>query len=73
MEQLRNGQPGPHETWEELAEHSLLRDDVGSPIVLAARYGRLLVDIPRPGLVRMLTPDGWPLPRYKSRGEGGAT
>lgn len=28
MEPLVNGQPGEHESWEELAEHSLLRDDV---------------------------------------------
>jgi hypothetical protein len=28
MEALVDGHPGPNETWEELAEHSLLRDDV---------------------------------------------
>jgi hypothetical protein len=32
MEPLVNGQPGPDETWEELAEHSLTHDD-------AARQG----------------------------------
>lgn len=69
MEQLRNGQPGPHETWDELAEHSLTHDDLGSPIVLAAQYGRLLVDVVAPGRVRLLTPDGWPLPRYRQHGE----
>jgi hypothetical protein len=72
MEQLRNGQPGPHETWDELADHSLDHDDLGSPIVLAARYGPLLVDVSsKPGLVVMRTPDGWPLPRYRQRGEDG--
>ena len=28
MEPLRNGQPGEHECWEELAEHSLTHDDL---------------------------------------------
>lgn len=28
MEPLRNGQPGPHECWDELAEHSLTHDDL---------------------------------------------
>jgi hypothetical protein len=27
MEKLRHGQPGPHECWEELAEHSLSHYD----------------------------------------------
>lgn len=33
MQPLVNGQPGPCETWEELAEHSLLCDDVPPPEV----------------------------------------
>lgn len=28
MEPLRNGQPGPDETWDELAEHAVSHDDV---------------------------------------------
>jgi hypothetical protein len=31
MERLRNGQPGPHECWRELAEHSLTHDDLVIP------------------------------------------
>lgn len=32
MQPLVNGQPGPDETWEELAEHSLLGDDVNPEV-----------------------------------------
>ena len=28
MEQLINGHPGPHESWRELAEHSLTHDNL---------------------------------------------
>lgn len=28
MEPLQDGQPGPNETWDELAEHSLTHDDL---------------------------------------------
>lgn len=70
MEPLRNGRPGPGETWEELAEHALTHDDVGSPILLAAARGPLRVEHDR-GVTRLLDCDGWPLPRYRQRGEAG--
>jgi hypothetical protein len=37
MERLINGKPGLHESWQELAEHSLTHDDLGSPEKLAAQ------------------------------------
>lgn len=36
MEKLCNGQPGPHECWEELAEHALTHDDLPGPEAPAA-------------------------------------
>jgi hypothetical protein len=69
VEQLRNGKPGPHETWEELAEHSLLHDDVGSPVVLAAAAGTLRIEVD--GAMAVLMDGDVPLPRSVQRGERG--
>ena len=32
MQPMVNGQPGPDESWEELAEHSLTHDDLLPPV-----------------------------------------
>jgi hypothetical protein len=69
MEALRNGRPGPNETWEELAEHSLTHDDLGSPLLLAAAKGTLQVR--REGALTILADGDVPLPRSPQRGERG--
>jgi hypothetical protein len=51
MEKMLNGLPGPHESWQELADHSFEHDDLPSELglpmcqrcgVYPARQGRLL-------------------------------
>jgi len=70
MEALRNGKPGAHECWEELAEHSLTHDDLGSPIFLAAQSGTLTIGT-EPGGWSVIEIEGEPLPHYPQRGERG--
>jgi hypothetical protein len=69
MQTLINGSPGSRETWEELAEHSLTHDDLGSPIALAGRNGTLRIEInPATHMPRLMDGDA-PLPRHPQRGE----
>jgi hypothetical protein len=71
MQPLVNDQPGRDECWEELAEHALTHDDLGSPLRLAAAAGTLRVDVdPVTGAARALDGDA-PLPRHPQRGERG--
>jgi hypothetical protein len=39
MERLINGKPGLHESWQELADHSIEHDDLGTPAQLAEQDG----------------------------------
>lgn len=71
MQALVNGRPGSRECWEELAEHSITHDDLGSPAVLAGREGTLRAEVdPETGVAVMMDGDA-PLPRYPQRGERG--
>jgi hypothetical protein len=70
MEPLVNGHPGGNETWEELADHSFDHDDVGSPLLLAAARGPLIINVEN-GVTVVKDCTGKPLPRHPQRGERG--
>jgi hypothetical protein len=65
MEQMQNGRPGPHESWRELAEHSLTHDNLppgrGEEIIVMTHGqppgGDVLVIVPsreRPGRLALM-------------------
>jgi len=58
MQPLVNDQPGRDECWEELAEHALTHDDLGSPLQPPpAAAGTLRVDVdPVTGAARAIGP-----------------